>query len=106
LRDRDIKYPLPPSKEASQLHVMQKLWVDSGLEEIETTSFQVERTFTDFDEYWTVNSNGSSVANLLKAVPHSILEEIKCDLENVLNRDDENRIVSVASANAVKGIKN
>ena len=106
LRDRDIKYPLSPSKEASQLHVMEQLWAETGLEEIETTSFQVKRTFSDFDEYWTVNSHGPSVANVLKALPHSILEEIKCDLENVLKRDGENRIVSVASANAVKGIKN
>ena len=106
LRDRDIKYPLPPSKEASQLHVMEQLWAETGLEEIETTSFQVKRTFSDFDEYWAVNSHGPSVANLLKDLPHFILEGIKCDLENVLNRYDENRIVSVASANAVKGIKN
>ena len=85
---------------------MEQLWAETGLEEIETTSFQVKRTFSDFDEYWAVNSHGPSVANLLKDLPHSILEGIKCDLENVLNRDDENRIVSVASANAVKGIKN
>ena len=46
------------------------------------------------------------MAGLLKKLPPSTLEEIKCDLENVLCRDDANRIVSVAAANAVKGIKN
>ncbi|MBT6534424.1 MAG: class I SAM-dependent methyltransferase, partial [Marinovum sp.] len=105
LRERGIKYPLPPSKEASQLNVMQQLWEDAGLEATETTTFQVERTFADFDDYWSVNSVGPSVAGVLKNLTPSTLEEIKRDLRKVLKRDDTNRIVSVASANAVKGAK-
>ena len=85
---------------------MEKLWTETGLEEIETTSFQVKRTFSDFDEYWTVNCHAPSVANYMKDLPHSILDKIKYDLEIVPKRDGENRIASVASANAVKGIKN
>ena len=106
LRKRGIQYALPPSKEASQLHVMRQLWEEAGLNSIETTSFEVTRKFADFDDYWTVNSLGPSVAGLLKKLSPSTLEDIKRDLENVLERDDANRIVSVAAANAVKGIKN
>ncbi len=105
LRERGIKYALPPSKEASQLHVMQQLWEETGLKSIETTSIKVKRTFADFNQYWAVNSLGPSVAGLLKNLSLSTLEEIKSGLENILKRDDANRIVSVASANAVKGIK-
>ena len=105
LRERGIEYPLPPSKEVSQLHVMQQLWEDAGLEAIETTTFQVQRTFANFDDYWSVNSVGPSVAGVLKNLTPSTLEEIKRDLGKVLKRDDTNRIVSVASANAVKGAK-
>ena len=105
LRKRGIKYALPPSKEASQLHIMRQLWEEAGLRSIETTVIQVKRTFADFDDYWTVNSLGPSVAGLLKKISPSTLEDIKCDLENGLKRDYANRIVSVAAANAVKGLK-
>ena len=105
LRDRGIEYPLPPSKEVSQIDAMESLWKNAGFTAVSTTSFQVERTFKDFDEYWSVSSIGPSVAGVLKNLKASTLQEIKHDMENCLKRDDEDRIVTFASANAVKGVK-
>ena len=105
LRDRGIEYPLPPSKEVSQIDAMERLWKNAGLAAVYTTSFQVERTFKDFDEYWTVSSLGPSVAGVLENIEASTLGEIKYDLERSLQKDTHGRIVTLASANAVKGIK-
>lgn len=105
LRDRGIEYPLPPSKEVSQIDAMERLWKNAGLTAVHTTSFQVERTFKDFDEYWTVSSLGPSVAGVLENIEASTLGEIKYDLERSLQKDTHGRIVTLASANAVKGIK-
>ena len=105
LRERGIEYPLPPSKEVSQIDEMERLWTNAGLAAVYTTSFQVERTFKDFDEYWTVSSLGPSVAGVLKNIEASTLGEIKYDLERSLQKDTHGRIVTLASANAVKGIK-
>ena len=105
LRDRGIEYPLPPSKEVSQIDAMERLWKNAGLAAVHTTSFQVERTFKDFDEYWTVSSLGPSVAGVLENIEASTLGEIKYDLERSLQKDTHGRIVTLATANAVKGIK-
>jgi len=105
LRDRGIEYPLPPSKEVSQIDAMERLWKNAGLAAVYTTSFQVERTFKDFDEYWAVSSLGPSVASVLENIKASTLGEIKYDLERSLQKDTHGRIVTLASANAVKGIK-
>ena len=105
LREREIEYPLPPSKEVSQIGAMERLWKNAGLAAVATTSFQVERTFEDFDEYWTVSSLGPSMAGVLKNLEAPTLEEIKYDLERSLQKDDQGRIVTFACANAVKGIK-
>ena len=105
LRDRGIEYPLPPSKEVSQIDAMERLWKNAGLTAVHTTSFQVERTFKDFDEYWTVSSLGPSVAGVLENIEASTLGEIKYDLERSLQKDTHGQIVTLASANAVKGIK-
>ena len=105
LRDRGIEYPLPPSKEVSQIDALERLWKNAGLTAVHTTSFQVERTFKDFDEYWTVSSLGPSVAGVLENIEASTLGEIKYDLERSLQKDTHGQIVTLASANAVKGIK-
>ena len=105
LREREIEYPLPPSKEVSQIIAMERLWKNAGLAAVATTSFQVERTFEDFDEYWTVSSLGPSVAGVLKNLEASTLDEIKYDLERSLQKDDQGRMVTFACANAVKGVK-
>ena len=106
LRELRIEYPLPPSKEVSQLSAMEHLWKNTGLVEVSTTSFPAERKFENFDEYWAVSSLGPSVAGVLKDLEASTLNEIKCDLEKFLSKDADGQIVTYTSVNAVKGVKN
>src|SRR3954469_23491706 len=49
----------PPSAEASRMDVMRGLWIDAGLESVETHVINVKRTYADFDEFWTTSMGGS-----------------------------------------------
>ena len=52
----------PPSVEASRMEVMQALWANAGLVEIETREIRVERTFADFETFWEIAQSGPRVA--------------------------------------------
>jgi ubiquinone/menaquinone biosynthesis C-methylase UbiE len=103
LRAMGMKVPTPPSADASQLDVMQNLWTRAGLIEIETRQITVERTFADFDDYWTTVLGGSSVGKSLAAMPPEALAELQSRLRDLLPTDTTGRITYSGRANAVKG---
>ena len=105
MREMGIKYPLPPSIEASQKSEMKKLWKNIGMTEVETSTFYVERSFKSFEEYWAISSLGPSVIGALNELSSEVVDGIKLKLNETLDRDKDNNIVSRAFANAVKGIK-
>ena len=105
LREIGIEYPLPPSVDASQKRNMREIWTDLGMAAIETTTFYVKRTFKNFDDYWNIYSVGPSMSGTLKALSSETVAEIKVKLNNALERDSDNNIITYAFANAVKGIK-
>ena len=105
MREMGIEYPLPPSLEASQKTVMKEIWTNLGISEVETTTFDVKRSFKNFNEYWSISSVGPSVAGTLKSLSTETVNEIKLKLNASLERDAENNIITYAFANAVKGIK-
>jgi len=43
----------PPSAWVSSVEALQNLWTDAGLEGVEMRKIEVQRTFTDFDDFWT-----------------------------------------------------
>ena len=53
MRALGIAVPLPPSSGASRIDAMRDLWTDAGLHAVETREITVQRTFADFDDYWT-----------------------------------------------------
>lgn len=105
MREMGIEYPLPPSLEASQKTVMKEIWTNLGISEVETTTFDVKRSFNNFNDYWSISSVGPSVAGTLKSLSTETVNEIKLKLNTSLERDADNNIITYAFANAVKGIK-
>jgi hypothetical protein len=59
MRALGIAVPLPPSSGASRIDAMPDLWTDAGLHAVETREITVQRTFADFDDYWTTILNGA-----------------------------------------------
>ena len=52
---------VPPSPDASRIDAMLDLWISADLTAVDTCAITVERTFADFDDYWTTILGGSSV---------------------------------------------
>jgi SAM-dependent methyltransferase len=95
--------PLPPSPDASRIDVMRELWARAGLDSIETRAIAVQRTFVDFDDYWTTILGGPSVGPKLAAMVPEQTALLQARMRARLPADAAGRITYGARANAVKG---
>ena len=103
MRAMGLTVPMPPSTDASRLEVMQSLWTRAGLDDIETRQIAVQRTFADFDDYWTTILGGSSVGPQLAAASPEQVALLKDRVRAILPAAANGRITYSARANAVKG---
>ena len=92
----------PPSADISKMEAMLKLWTDAGLEAVETKEIVVQRTFKDFDEFWSISTSGSIGAQISR-VPASDVSVLKERVRARLPLDATGRITFSARANAAKG---
>lgn len=95
--------PAPPSPAASKLEALQALWTDAGLQDVQTRTITVERTFDSFEDYWSTILLGPSVQPTLAALSAPQFEQMKAMLRDRLTPDAQGRITWSARANAVKG---
>src|SRR6266478_6189977 len=103
MRGMGVAVPQPPSPEASRIDALANLWTASGLEAVETREITVQRTFADFDDYWTTILGGPSVGRGLAAMAPTDLALLKAGMRAHLPADATDRITYSARANAVKG---
>ncbi len=95
--------PVPPSPNASRLDDMRHLWTAAGLDAVETREIAVQRTFADFDDYWTTIFKGPSVGPRLAAMAPEDIALLETRMRACLPADTAGRITYRARANAVKG---
>jgi hypothetical protein len=103
LRDLGIPVPMPPSPDAAGLDALRQVWTGAGLSAIETREITVQRTFADFDDYWTTIQGGPSVGRGLASMNAESLAALKKRMQSLLPADASGRITCSARANAVKG---
>jgi ubiquinone/menaquinone biosynthesis C-methylase UbiE len=103
MRTLGLEVPTPPSPDASRLDALAQLWAGAGLAAVETRAITVNRTFTDFDDYWQTVLGGPSVGGKLSAMPPAMLAHLKSRLGQRLSKDNSGHITCAAQANAVKG---
>jgi SAM-dependent methyltransferase len=103
MRELGVVAPEAPSSDASRIEVMQRLWEEAGLAEIAIREINVERTFADFDDYWTTIRGGSSVGPKLAAMASEALEMLKSRMRTRLPAGSDGRITYSARANAIRG---
>jgi len=101
-RGMGLDLPRPPSVDASRMEALQALWAGAGLTSVETREITVERTFDDFDDFWTTG-HGSSLGAALAAVEPEVVERLRTRVRDRLPADGEGRITTPARANAIKG---
>lgn len=98
-----VDVPQTPSPEASRLDVLQELWRNAGLDAIDTQVITVQRTFVDFDDYWTTVLDGPSVGALLAAMSADDVKQLTSRLRAELTTDATGAITCTARAHAVRG---
>jgi hypothetical protein len=103
MRGLGVAVPVPPSPDASRIDAMRDLWTGAGLDSVETRAITVQRTFADFDDYWTTIVGGPSVGPQLAAMASEELALLKARMRARLPADAVGRITYSGRANAVKG---
>jgi hypothetical protein len=93
----------PPSADASRIDVMQALWTDAGLTDVQTREIVVERRFDNFDSFWRITQTGPNMVARLASLSASDRQLLGDRLRARLPADAMGRITCGARANAVKG---
>jgi SAM-dependent methyltransferase len=93
----------PPSADASKMDALQRLWKGAGLVDVETRRIDVQRSFVDFDDFWTSSTLSSSIAPLVASMAPDVLARLKEGVRARMKADGAGRIVYGAWANAIKG---
>lgn len=94
---------LPPSPQASRIDALRDLWSGAGLQAVETREIAVQRTFADYEDFWTTSLLGTSLRPSIAAMPPDELAQLKDAVRTRLPADAAGRITCSARANAVKG---
>jgi ubiquinone/menaquinone biosynthesis C-methylase UbiE len=103
LRAPGAQVPTAPRENASDPDTMRSLWTSAGLETIQTRQITVQRTFADFDDYWTTIRGGPSTSASMKKLSPTDLERLQSRLRQRLPADASGQITCEARANAITG---
>ncbi|SDS25142.1 class I SAM-dependent methyltransferase [Bradyrhizobium canariense] len=93
----------PPSAEASKIEALQKLWKDAGLIDVETQRIDVQRSFTDFDDFWTSATLAPTISQLFASMTSDEITRIQTRVRGHLREDSSGRVTYGAWANAIRG---
>jgi SAM-dependent methyltransferase len=103
MRAMGLTPPLPPSVDASRMDALRTLWAGAGLDALETREITVQRTFADFNEFWTICLLGPSIRPMIAGMTSEDVDRLKARVQARLPADAEGRITYAARANAIKG---
>lgn len=94
---------LPPNAGVARIDALRQLWTDAGLDLVETREITVQRTFADFDDFWTCTILGGGVGPVIAAMAPGDADVLKARVCARLPTDATGRLKSSARANAVRG---
>jgi hypothetical protein len=95
---------VPPSSAVSALETMHQLWVDAGLQSVESRRIDITVSFADFDDFWDSSSIPiGPQGQLLASLSPEQVAEVKESLRATLPVDEDGSISYPAFATAVKG---
>jgi ubiquinone/menaquinone biosynthesis C-methylase UbiE len=103
MRDMNLTTPRAPQREASRMEAMRDLWSGAGLEAVEMRDITVQRTFADFDDFWTTCMKAPSLGPIIAETASADVEALKNRVRGSLPADSDGRITYGARANAIKG---
>jgi ubiquinone/menaquinone biosynthesis C-methylase UbiE len=103
MRAMGLKPALPPRIDVTPIAPLRNLWTAAGLDAVETREITVQRTFADFEEFWTTGLLSNSTRSIVAAMSAADVETLKSRVRARLPADGAGRITYSARANAVKG---
>ena len=103
MRAMGIEPLRPPSFAVSRMDTLRQLWIDAGLDAVETREISVRRTFADFDDFWETSKLGTSSRAVLATLSATETETLKLRVRAALPVDAGGTITCSGRANAVKG---
>jgi ubiquinone/menaquinone biosynthesis C-methylase UbiE len=93
----------PPSFTAARMENLRALWSGAGLERIDTREISVQRTFADFNDFWSAALLGASIKAAVATMTPDQLETLKQKVHARLGADGGKPVTISARANAIHG---
>ena len=93
----------PPSAAASRMENLRALWTGAGLDRIETREIAVQRTFTNFDDFWGAAMLGASIKATVATMKPDQLSHLKESVRTQLGAGYGKPVTLSARANAISG---
>jgi len=103
LRALGTRVASPPSVEASRMEALEQFWAAARLDAVETREIAVQRTFANFEEFWSISLLSPSLGPTIAAMSSEQLELLKARVRTRLRPDPAGTIICAARANAIKG---
>ncbi len=94
---------LPPSAQASRMDALRNLWTGVGLQEVGTREITVQRTFADFEDFWTTSLLAPGLRSSMAGMSAGDVERLGAGVRARLPADGAGRITCSARANAARG---
>jgi SAM-dependent methyltransferase len=97
-----LKPLMPPRADASRMEALRTLWMEAGLDGVETREVTAQRTYADFEEFWTIGLTATTIRATVATMAPDQIEALKQRVRARLG-NTAGRITLSARANAVKG---
>jgi hypothetical protein len=85
------------------VEALQSLWMNADLHAVEVREIAVQRTFVDFEDFWTTSMMAATVNQAIAAMASGHAELLKMRMLARLPADVAGRITHDARANAIRG---
>ncbi len=103
MRELGIIPLLPPTVGASRMEALHDLWTGAGFDAVETREITVQRTFANFEDFWTTTTMAASLRPTLATLSSGDIDGLKARVRSHLPAGAAGHIVYPARANAIKG---
>ena len=103
LRQAGIERPDPPSAAVSPMPALRAAFTHAGLSQVETRSIIAERSFPDFDAYWTAALMVGGLGEIVAKLPADKVDEVRARTRAQLRIDAAGAVDAIGTANAIKG---
>jgi ubiquinone/menaquinone biosynthesis C-methylase UbiE len=103
MRAMDIAPVFPMRMAASRAGAMRSLWEGAGLEAVDMREIEVQRTFADFDDFWTTNMKSASIGATVAGLAPGEVGRLRERVRARLPAGAAGSITCSGRANAIKG---